>query len=87
MPLYTTFVDDVNKLLVDDKRFELPDMKLNTELRILAFLRLGIDDSEQIARFLGLSLNTIYTYRNRLKGRAINRTSFDSDVMKIGAID
>lgn len=85
--IYPTFVDDVNKLLVDDKRFELPDMKLNTELRILAFLRLGIDDSEQIARFLGLSLNTIYTYRNRLKGRAINRTSFDSDVMKIGAID
>ena len=62
-------------------------MKLNTELRILAFLRLGIDDSEQIAQFLGLSLNTIYTYRNRLKSRAINRNTFDADVMKIGAID
>lgn len=85
--IYPTFVDDVNKLLQPDKRFELPEMKLNTELRILAFLRLGIDDSEQIARFLGLSLNTIYTYRNRLKGRAINRDAFDAEVMKIGAID
>lgn len=85
--IYPTFVDDVNKLLQPDKRIEMPEMKLNTELRILAFLRLGIDDSEQIARFLGLSLNTIYTYRNRMKGRAINREAFDAEVMRIGAID
>lgn len=85
--IYPTFVSDVNNLLMEDKRFDLPEMKLNTELRILAFLRLGIDDSEQIARFLGLSLNTIYTYRNRLKGRAITRDTFDDDVMKIGAIN
>lgn len=85
--IYPTFVNEVNSLLVEEKRFDLPEMKLNTELRILAFLRLGIDDSEQIARFLGLSLNTIYTYRNRLKGRAKVRETFDADVMKIGAID
>ena len=84
--IYPTFVADVNKLILPEKRFDLPEMKLNTELRILAFSRLGIDDSEQIARFLGLSLNTIYTYRNRLKGKAINREQFDADVMKIGAI-
>ena len=85
--IYPSFVSEVNNLLMEDKRFDLPEMKLNTELRILAFLRLGIDDSEQIARFLGLSLNTIYTYRNRLKGRAITRDTFDDDVMKIGAIN
>ena len=85
--IYPTFINDVNNLLLPEKRFEFPEMKLNTELRILAFLRLGIDNSEQIAGFLGLSLNTIYTYRNRLKGRAINRESFDSDIMKIGTID
>ncbi len=84
--IYPTFVEDVNGLLSPEKRFDLPDMKLNTELRILAFLRLGIDDSEQIARFLGLSLNTVYTYRNRLKGRTVSRATFDADVMKIGAI-
>ena len=85
--IYPTFVNEVNNLLMEDKRFDLPEMKLNTELRILAFLRLGIDDSEQISWFLGLSLNTIYTYRNRLKGRAKVRETFDADVMKIGAID
>ena len=77
----------MNNLLVEEKRFELPENKLNTELRILAFLRLGIDDSEQIARFLGLSLNTIYTYRNKLKSKAKNRDTFDAMVLKIGSID
>lgn len=85
--IYPTFVEDVNNLLVEEKRFELPENKLNTELRILAFLRLGIDDSEQIARFLGLSLNTIYTYRNKLKSKAKNRDTFDAMVLKIGSID
>lgn len=85
--IYPTFVKDVNALLLPDKQFDLPENKLNTELRILAFLRLGIDDSEQIARFLGLSLNTIYTYRNKLKSKAKNRDTFDESVMKIGVID
>lgn len=85
--IYPTFVEDVNALLVPEKRFNLPENKLNTELRILAFLRLGIDESEQIARFLGLSLNTIYTYRNKLKSKAKNRDTFDESVMKIGVID
>ena len=84
--IYPTFVEDVNNLLVPEKRFDLPENKLNTELRILAFLRLGIDDSEQIARFLGLSLNTIYTYRNKLKSKAKNRETFDVMVLKIGSI-
>ncbi len=84
--IYPTFVSEVNALLMPDKRFELPPMRLNTELRILAFLRLGINDSEQIARFLGLSLNTIYTYRNKLKNRAFSRNDFEKRVMGIGAI-
>lgn len=40
-----------------------------------------------MARFLGVSINTIYTYRNRLKTRAINRDTFESDLMTIGAIN
>lgn len=85
--IYPTFVDDVNKLLMPDKRVSLPDgVSLNTELRILAFMRLGLDDSNQIARFMGLSLNTIYTYRNKLKGKAKDRDNFESDVMKIAQL-
>lgn len=85
---YPDFVDEVNALLQDDKQIVLAEgVLLNTELRIIAFMRLGVDDSNQIARFLNLSLNTIYTYRNKLKSRAKKRDVFESDVMKIGRID
>lgn len=84
---YPTFVDDFNNLLQPDKRVELPEgNRLNTELRIIAFMKLGLEDSNQIARFLNLSLNTVYTYRNKLKGRAKNRETFEQDVMNIGRI-
>lgn len=85
---YPTFVSDVNALLQDDKRISLAEgALLNTELRIIAFMRLGVDDSNQIARFLNLSLNTVYTYRNKLKSRAKKRDTFEIDVMNIGKID
>jgi uncharacterized protein YozE (UPF0346 family) len=83
--IYPSFIDQVNELLEDGKGFETPTpMKLPTELRILAFMRLGLDDSAQMARFLGLSLNTVYTYRNRIKSKAKNRDSFETDIMNIG---
>lgn len=86
--IYPTFIDDVNRLLLPDKQIvtSAPNV-LTTELRVLAFSRLGIDDSAQVARFLGVTLNTIYTYRNKLRNKAIARETFDADVMKIGAID
>ena len=57
---------------------------LNTDLRILAFMRLGIEDSSRIAQVLNYSLNTIYAYRNRMKARAIDRENFEKDIMNIG---
>lgn len=59
---------------------------MNTDLRILAFTRLGIDESTRIAQVLNYSVYTIYTYRNKLKNRAINRDTFAEDIMKIGAL-
>jgi DNA-binding CsgD family transcriptional regulator/tetratricopeptide (TPR) repeat protein len=86
--IYPTFVQDVNALLVPDKRINItaPGV-LTTELRILAFMRLGVEDTSQVARFLGLSLNTIYTYRNKMRTRALNRDNFEEMIMKIGAIE
>lgn len=82
---YPNFVKEINKLLQPDKQLEMADEEsLGTDLRLLAFMRLGFDDSSQIARFMGLSINTIYAYRNRLRARAIDRDSFESDIMKIG---
>jgi DNA-binding NarL/FixJ family response regulator len=42
---------------------------LNTELRIVALIRLGIKDSA-IAVFLRYSVSTIYNYRSQIKNKA-----------------
>ncbi len=79
------FVADVNALLQPDKQITLlPGERLNTDLRILAFLRLGIDDASHIARVLNYSVNTVYAYRNRLKARALNRDTFEDAIRGLG---
>ncbi len=85
--IYPSFVENVNALLMPDAQITLKeDEKLNTDLRILAFMKLGIDDSGRIAEILNYSVNTIYVYRNKLKNRAVNRDTFEVDVMKISSI-
>lgn len=85
--IYPTFVSSVNALLRPDEQIEIKDdERLNTDLRILAFMRLGLEDSTRIAQILNYSVYTIYTYRNRLKNRAIDRANFEADIMKISSI-
>lgn len=87
LQIYPTYIDDVNKLLQPDKQIVTPSPEvLTTELRILALSRLGIEDSAIVARFLGITNNTIYTYRNKLRTRSANRATFEEDARKIGAI-
>lgn len=84
--LYPNFPAQVNALLRDDSQIELKEGEmLNTDLRILAFMRLGIEESSRIAQVLNYSINTIYAYRNRTKARAINRDTFENDIMKISS--
>ncbi len=85
--IYPTFVHDVNKLLRPEEQIVLKEgEKLNTDLRILAFMRLGIEESAKIAQMLNYSVYTIYTYRNKLKNRAISRDDFEEAVMKVKSI-
>ncbi len=66
--VYPDFVNDFNSLLQPDERIILKDGELlNTELRIYALVRLGINDSVKIAEFLHCSPQTVYN--NRLKTR------------------
>ena len=37
----------------------------------------------ELAQMLNYSLNTIYTYRNKLKNKAIDRDNFEKNIMKI----
>ena len=75
------FVDELNSLFAAGRELSLlPGRRMSPELRIAAFMRLGINDSAKLAQVLGLSINTIYTYRNRLKGRARDRDNFERDI-------
>lgn len=66
--VYPGFVNDFNALLRPEERIVLKEgEQLNTELRIYALVRLGINDSVKIAEFLHCSPQTVYN--NRLKTR------------------
>ena len=84
--LFPNFVNDFNALLRPECRITLPDAKtLNTDIRIFALIRLGIEDSSRIAEFLHYSVNTIYNYRAKIKNGATgDRDAFESQVKSIG---
>ena len=84
--LFPTFIDDFNALLRPGEEI-VPTEKnhLNTDLRIFALIRLGIEESSKIAEFLRYSPNSIYAYRARIKNKAIgNRDEFEKLVKEIG---
>ncbi|MDR3006625.1 MAG: DUF6377 domain-containing protein [Sphingobacterium sp.] len=87
--LYPTFVDEFNALLQDDEKiYPKKTELLNTELRIFALIRLGIDDSVKIASFLRYSLRTVYNYRTKVRNKAAgNRDAFEAAVCQIAVID
>lgn len=84
--IYPDFIDDFNALLRPDERI-LPkegDL-LNTELRIYALVRLGINDSVKIADFLHCSPQTVYNYRLRVRNKSdIPNSQFAEAVQRLG---
>jgi hypothetical protein len=88
LKLFPRFVDEFNTFFKEEDRFVLKhDELLSSDLRIFALMRLGITDIEKIAKFLDYSVNTIYTYRTKIKNKAIiDRDSFDERIMQIKAL-
>lgn len=84
--LFPNFVRDFNSLLKPEDRVELgPEGVLPPHIRIFALIRLGITESSKIAKFLNYSVNTIYSYKNRVKNAALgNRDDFEKAVSAIG---
>lgn len=82
--IYPAFAERVNDLLAAEGKIQLREgERLNTELRILALIKIGISDSEKIAEFLRCSLSTIYTYRSKLKRRAADPAHFEDRIKEI----
>lgn len=85
LDIFPDFVENINTLLREDRQVEINgDDPLTPELRIYAFVRLGVEQSSKIAQILNYSVNTVYAYRNRMRNRAINRDTFDSEVANLG---
>ena len=71
LELFPDFVAQVKDLLVPESELRIkPKERLNTDLRVLALIHLGITDSRQIADFLRYSLSTIYNSRTRMRNWA-----------------
>lgn len=87
LQLFPTFVKDFTALLIDDEYVQLKQGQLlNTELRIFALMRLGIDDGVKMSQFLRCSLSTIYNYSAKLRSKAkSSRDEFERKVMQIGS--
>lgn len=87
LKLFPSFVTDFNNLFPPDHRSIIKKGELlNTELRIFALYRLGIQDSNQIADFLELSVATIYTYKTRIKSKSDHKEVFEEKIMAIKTI-
>lgn len=85
LTLFPNFINAFNGLLTEDARIVPKSNELlTTELRIFALIRLGVTDSNHIARFLGYSLATIYNYRSRMRNKAAgDKERFEQDVMSL----
>lgn len=70
--LYPDFVTQFNELLQPEERIEPRKGELlNTDLRIYALVRLGINDSVKIAEFLHCSPQTVYNNRLKIRSKTI----------------
>ena len=84
--LFPNFVEKYNELFdaKDQKMVATDKMSLSNEMRIFALIRLGITDSERIAHFLDYSVNTINTYKTRVKNKSIvSNEEFEQRIMAI----
>lgn len=85
LKLFPDFVTIFNSLFEEKDRVTLKENQLlNTELRIFALIRMGISDTEKIAKILNYSVNTIYAYKTRIKSKSrVANEEFESRIMEI----
>lgn len=84
MRLFPHFIESFNGLMTEEgKLFPKTGEILSTELRIFALIRLGINDSSSIAHFLGYSLATVYSYRSKVRSKALDKEQFEEQIASL----
>jgi hypothetical protein len=88
LKIFPNFISVFNSLFEEkDQIWPQEHEVLNTDLRIFALIRMGINDNETIAKILEYSVNTIYVYKMRIKAKSINPDQFEQRIMDIKAVD
>jgi len=86
LSLFPTFVDALQSILEpgQENSSDLSKERLTAEMRVMALFRLGIDNTDRVASILGVSRNTIYNYRNRIKAKTnLSAAQFDAFILAI----
>jgi tetratricopeptide (TPR) repeat protein len=86
--LFPNFTSEFNSLISEEARVKLKEGELlNTDFRIFALIRMGIHDTQKIASILGYSVNTINTYKSKIKNKSlIPNEDFEERIMQIKSI-
>lgn len=89
LTLFPNFVASFNSLLRKEDQIWLKKGEMLTPtLRIFALMRLGVTDVETIAKILDYTVSTVYTYKARIKGKALVAPEiFEQKVMEIKFTD
>lgn len=85
LAIFPSFIDGVNELMLPGNEFE-KSITLTVELRILALIRLGIDETDRIASILNYSKATIYSYRSRIRLKSKDPKLFEQKILGISSI-
>jgi tetratricopeptide (TPR) repeat protein len=88
LKLFPNFTTEFNALINEEGQVKLKEGELlNTDFRIFALIRMGIHDTQKIATILGYSVNTINTYKSKVKNKSIiPNEDFEEKIMQIRSI-
>ncbi|UCJ07370.1 tetratricopeptide repeat protein [Chitinophaga pendula] len=88
LKLFPNFVTVFNTLFKEEDQQQLKEGELlNVDLRIFALIRMGIHENEKIAHIMQYSVNTINTYKTKIKNKSIvPNEEFEKRVMEIKAV-
>nr|WP_067057459.1 DUF6377 domain-containing protein [Mucilaginibacter sp. L294] len=89
LTLFPNFVSAFNSLLNKEDQIQLKEGEMLTAtLRIFALIRLGVTDTETIAKILDYTVSTVYTYKARVKAKALVAPElFEQKMMEIEFTD
>jgi hypothetical protein len=83
--IFPNFISSFNKLFKEEDAIHMEENEsLTVELRIFALIRLGITDNEKIAKILNYSVNTVYSYKTKIRNKSIiENDAFEQKLMEI----